>query len=143
MIDSLYCITLRQPWAWAMACLDKRIENRVWIPRRGMHGKPIAIHAGQAFDDDGARWLWRRGLLKAPFPPGVRVRGAVVAVATFDRVVSVSNDPWFTGPVGWVFSACVALPSPVPCRGQLGLWLLPEDVRVEVLSQMPIREEQQ
>jgi hypothetical protein len=39
-------ITLWPEWAWAIANLDKRIENRIWSPPKGMIGQRIAIHAG-------------------------------------------------------------------------------------------------
>lgn len=41
-------ITLWPEWAWAIARLDKRIENRGWVPPRGalVPGDWLAIHAG-------------------------------------------------------------------------------------------------
>lgn len=42
-------LTVRQPWAWAIARGHKPIENRSWAPTyRG----PLAIHAAAKWDDD-------------------------------------------------------------------------------------------
>jgi hypothetical protein len=136
-MKTLYALTIQQPWAWVICYLDKRIENRDWAPPRQMIGRHIAIHAGKAFDEDGFRWLFRNKLITVPFPPASSVRGAVIGVATLDSVITRSDDPWLQGHFGWVLRDVQALPSPVPCRGALKLWALPEGVQVEVLSQLP------
>lgn len=136
MLDQLYAVTLRQPWAWAIAHCGKRIENRTWSPRHSLIGQRIAIHAGKSMDEDGFRWLYKRKLITVPFPPAAHVRGAIVAVATYQGAVRQSDDPWFFGPVGWVLSDVVSLLAPVPCRGALGLWIVPDDVRIEIWSQL-------
>ncbi len=54
------------------------------------------------------------------------VRGAIVAVARLEGVVTRSDDPWFFGPFGWVLGEVTAI-EPVPCRGAQRLWALDED----------------
>ncbi len=40
-------LTIRQPWAWAITCGLKRVENRTWSTNyRG----PLLIHAGKTVD---------------------------------------------------------------------------------------------
>jgi hypothetical protein len=47
-------LTVRQPWAWAIARGHKPIENRSWTTSyRG----PLAIHAAAKWDDDGENAL--------------------------------------------------------------------------------------
>lgn len=43
---------------------------------------------------------------------------------------------WFFGPVVYVLTDIVALRKPVPCRGMLGFWRVPEDKRADVYTQL-------
>jgi len=45
-------LTLKQPWAWAVAHAGKDVENRTWKPHNYLIGQRIAIHSGMSFDDD-------------------------------------------------------------------------------------------
>lgn len=40
-------LTLKQPWAWAVAHAGKDVENRTWKPPASVIGHRIAIHAGR------------------------------------------------------------------------------------------------
>ncbi len=131
-------LTVRQPWAWAIAHGYKTIENRTWVPPLEP-GELLAIHAGRAKAstedlDLAARRLGRRANLPQDFE-----RGAVIAVVRFQRIVEASGNRWFEGPIGWVLYDAVALPSPVKCNGRLGLWYLPPKVEARVLRQVPRR----
>lgn len=140
-------LTLHQPWAWAIAHADKRIENRTWYPPSELLGREIAIHAGKRFDEAGAAWM-TSGMGsgcedRLPVPEVAdTVFGAVVAVARLYAATERrpdESDPrrrWWAGPVGWLLQDVVALPTPVPCRGAQGLWILPADVEAEVLRQI-------
>jgi len=50
-------LTLKQPWAWAVAHAGKDVENRTWKPPASVIGQRIAIHAGctplDANDEEG------------------------------------------------------------------------------------------
>jgi hypothetical protein len=153
-------LTVRQPWAWAIAEGLKTVENRSRKPPEGHIGTRIAIHAGKApyrttfatpaedLTDKG----WPPSLLLPMTACNAgAVYGAVIAVATLAGWVnesgeaslidfrgwprSVIGSPWFTGPFGWVLTDVVKLSEPVPARGQLGLWTLPEDVEAAVVDQ--------
>jgi hypothetical protein len=90
-----------------------------------------------------------------------RITSAVIGVATVDKVldgwdedairdhadvISYSNGEnlgpaqirWFFGPVGYVLHDDRVLTTPVPCRGQLGFWTLPDDVAALVTKQIEI-----
>jgi len=89
-----------------------------------------------------------------------RVTSAVIGVARIDKVleggwnaesirefadtISFSDGSllgheqlrWFFGPVGYLTREAVAIAKPVPCRGQLGFWTLPDDVCNAVTAQL-------
>lgn len=124
-------LTVRQPWAWAIAEGHKDIENRSWYPRLEP-GEVLAIHAGCAAPDwDDVERVTRlvggRGAVPQEYD-----RGCVVAVVRYGRAVESARSKWFSGPVGWVLLGATALRSPVPCKGQLGLWCLPPGVERSV-----------
>lgn len=119
----LNAITLHRPWAYAVAHLDKRIENRGW-PCPLPVGSLIAIHAGRRFDFESAEKIRARGY---ECPEHEQHPMGIVAMARFMGNVSSSNSHWFIGPIGWELSDVVAIP-PVPCKGKQGLWLVSGDL---------------
>lgn len=153
----LRAITVRQPWAWAIEIGAKLVENRSRLtPYRG----PLAIHAGQQFSARGKydRRVWAevnrwREAHPDPMLPGSlpwERTGVIVAVA---NLVDAHSDesccrPWgessYDEAVGGrrlavahlVLEDVRALPEPVPCRGMLGLWRPPPEVRDEVAVQL-------
>lgn len=123
-------ITIRQPWATAIACGLKRIETRRWATT---HRGPLAIHAGLA---ESLALLGGMLDLVPELPPGPYPRGAVVAVCTLAACEKMTEAPddlerrlgWFgPGRYGWSLEDVRALPRPVAARGALGLWRVPED----------------
>lgn len=123
-------LTLQRPWEWAIFDVDadKDVENRTWQPPADMIGHYLAIHAGKTWDHDGARWIQGRfGLIVPNDTPS----GAIVGVVRLVDVVTESDNPWFAGPFGWRLARKVAI-EPVPCRGALKLWELPDDVLEQV-----------
>lgn len=133
-------LTVRQPWAWAIAAGGKDVENRTWTTRwRGR----LLIHAGTALDEWGhheqrvlAAWqalhgrpLDYRTLAQLP-------RAAVVATADLVDVHPASGacclSPWGQrwqddtaergGIHHWVLADVHQLPEPIPARGRQGLW---------------------
>jgi hypothetical protein len=130
-------LTVRNPWAWAIAAGFKPVDNRSLNTRyRG----PLAIHAGQtgsargAHDPrilDAARQLNEHAVDRRQLP-----LGAVVALA---ELIDCHPDqgccrPWGeseyeeaggrkrTAIYHLVLDDVRQLVEPVPCRGALGLW---------------------
>lgn len=138
----------------------KCVENRTrrppanLAPTREGPGEVFAIHAAAAPDGEAIEDLERRGYILPgawPLAADVPIRerssaccGAVVGVARIERVVEQERWEvclpggqlrWWIGPVGWLLCEVVALPTPVPCKGQQGHgWRLPEDVEEMVVE---------
>lgn len=142
-------LTLQAPWGWAITTAGKNIENRTWPPRVPP-GTLIAIHAGKTLDD-GARhhpamrhamqavegetdpWLIP-GVIGVATVFGAHAAGAACtpACATWGMPQDDEARTWHWQILGW------PLATPVPCRGALGLWTLPEDVEAAVRRQLDL-----
>ncbi len=129
-------LTVRQPWAWAIAKGMKLVENRTWYPSDDVIGARLAIHAGKAKPDvaDITTVAKRCGMKGAQL---ILPRGAIVATVRVTGVarkrseVPVAQRAWFSGPVGWLLDEVEELVEPVESKGQLGLW--------QVKVQLPVR----
>jgi ASCH domain len=125
-------LTVRQPWASAIAHADKRIENRTWTtPHRG----PVLIHSAAKPDQHATRYAPMTAIVR-----GLQLDlGAVIAVA---RIVDCHSDdgecaPWaMPGHFHWRLDRVAALPLPVPATGALQLWTPPEKVLETVRLQL-------
>lgn len=130
-------LTLRQPWAWAIAHAGKDVENRTWgTSWRGLLG----IHAGLALDEHGShdqRVLAARtalGLDTARHWPAQEPRGALVAAVQLVGVHLATgaccDSPWgqrwadgTSRPVHhWELAEVHQLLEPIPATGRQGLW---------------------
>lgn len=130
----MMCLTVRQPWAAAMFApvAAKDIENRSWATRyRGR----IAIHVAQRLDDGGLE------ILGQPTGDALRDLGRIIGtVEVVDCHEAGSRDcdgdrwgcydnPWAFWPtehgqrlVHWRIDHPRPFVTPIPARGQVGLW---------------------
>ena len=143
-MGEMRALSVQQPWAWAIAAGKKPIENRTWpTTYRGL----LAIHASKKLDDGAlldrcsplARAVaWHTRL----WTPPEYALGAVIAVAEMtgchDGAMEqggcsewASRWQWH-----WCLTGARCLAEPVPCRGALGLWRLPEDVEKAIREQL-------
>lgn len=132
-------LTLTQPWATLIALGQKRIETRDWYtPYRG----PIAIHAAKGQPDWAAEFendLWCNSMEDYGFElPRETPRGAIVAIAHLADVCGMTREMiqdlartnyaefnfgnWAAGRFAWRLTDIRPLATPIPARGQLGLW---------------------
>lgn len=136
------CLTVRQPWAAAIAHHGKDVENRTWTTNyRG----PIAILAGRHYDD----WA----LPTVEELAGTRLdrmtAGAVLAVA--DLVDVHPGDTCRTGEDGvcspwadipepaefhWILANVRPLARPYGLMGSLGLRILPAALEQDILDRI-------
>jgi hypothetical protein len=150
-VTGIRALTIMEPWCSAIAFGGKRVENRSWPTAwRG----PLALHAGRSVDWEAPDMAWRAASLTflrdAP-PREWRAKaclGAVIAVADLTGChprYHVCNpggpvtvcSPWAAwGQCHWLLGNVRPLPEPVPCKGALGLWRLPEDAEKAVRAQL-------
>ncbi len=143
-------LTVQEPWCSAITYGTKRVENRTWAtPYRGL----LAVHAGRSVDFEASDIAWKAASLShlRDTPPSAWKDvplGAIIAVAELagchrDEETALYRagmppcSPWAVSCAWhWVLRNVRSLPAPVPCRGMLGLWRLPEDVEEAVRAQL-------
>lgn len=122
-------ITLRQPWATAVAELGKRLENRTWRLPDGY----LWLHAG-------ARSGWDAAGPAHPAFAGASPGSGLITFSAVIALVRVTGahhaadcirggrccDPWAAvGQVHHALELTAVLPEPVPADGRQKLWPLP------------------
>jgi hypothetical protein len=134
-------ITLQQPWATLVARGLKKMETRSWWTG---HVGWMAIHAGGNFPPKARaleRELASEGILTDPpvftAVVGYCWSGIVMAApdarpSAFERRVG----DYGVGRWAWVLEDAVAI-EPIACKGQLGLWTLPNPVIQALRKQIP------
>lgn len=155
-------ITVRQPYAWAIANGGKTVENR---GSGTEYQGPILIHAGRAWSREGGgdrrvlaafrKFLaphQRQDAIDPAVHPDRFEFGAVIAVADLDHVHLVARmgccppwgERWHAGPrstrraVHLVLTNVRPLPEPVAARGALGLWTPPAEVVRAAMEQLEV-----
>jgi hypothetical protein len=155
-------LTVRQPWAEAIACGAKLVENRSFS---ASYRGPLAIHAAKGWAewgvyDERLLALWPKGgvgrfgysLRHVPAyhgrPPSPFRAGVVLAVAELVDVHPAVGccKPWgedhYAASDGrrrsnvhhWVLEGVMRLDQPVPARGRLGLWTPDPDLLEELVA---------
>ena len=136
-------ISVRAPWWWAILHLGKPIENRNWPT--GFRGR-VYLHASKWWSMEGVVDDWDAAAAcykasgGAPFDPGITFRdmktlgGCIVGTVDVVGCVSQSESPWFFGEYGFVLANPVAFDTPIPCKGALGFFTVPNDV-LELLNE--------
>lgn len=139
----VYSLTLWRPWPLAIIAGGKRVENRP-RPWRCLEGNLVALHAGHAWDANGAHRINQLVPELADLDEDLQLLwdqpGHIVAVAKVWKVAAYSRrlcdmreaSPWSTGPWCHYLSEVVALTKPVPYRGHQGVRKVPEDLAVEL-----------
>ena len=140
------CLTIIQPWVWAIEHAGKRCENRSWpTNRRG----PLLLHAGMKYDHDGEafvkRLCRREGIDFPDNAPLTLLRGGVLLrvllvgcfragdktyhdardLPTIDRPVPADQRPWIFGPWCHLYDR-IELVDPVAVRGMPGYFNPPD-----------------
>ena len=133
--------TTRIPLAVMIAMGIKQWENRAAMPSppRGQ----CAMTCSKSSDArEYANFLvWAQRVFKpevcAELPAWEQVaswRGKMVAVCDYEASFAAPKPPvWDEGyPVWWHLSNVRLLDEPIPCRGNVGMWRLPEDVKQKI-----------
>ena len=119
-------ISIQQPYADLILTGQKDIENRTWKLPSWILNKRVYVHAGKIWDgykDDN--WAETFGIYNDPAR-----RGMILGEVTFIECVSASTikgfSQWFYGPYGWVIENPVRYDKPIPYKGQLGFFEVPD-----------------
>lgn len=135
----LKCLTVKQPWASLIMGDAKDIENRDWPTTiRGV----IGIHSSKLLEqvEMKAACDLMRGFIPMFSELTFRKRsvfplGSILGTVELVDCVTSSNSPWFVGEYGLVLRNPVVFQKPIPCRGQLGLWMVPNHLLPAVREQ--------
>jgi hypothetical protein len=134
------CLSIHQPWAWAILHAGKAVENRTWPTS---HRGPLLIHASKSrasYDaQDAVAWRQRYGVELPPWDS--LTIGALVGVVELAACVQASGagisaeqkawldaHPFTEGPVCWVLKYPRAFAEPIPYRGAQGIFTVPDEV---------------
>lgn len=145
----LKALSMTQPHAQLVVEGYKLFETRSW--GTGYRGR-IAIHASKGFPRSS------QALLEDGDPiadtlnraPGELQRGAIIGLVTIKDCLPVSvafprysPDPieqvfgdWSPGRYIWQLEDPLRLQRPIPVKGMLGLWAVPQDIAGQVLEQL-------
>lgn len=120
-----FAISVRQPWAWAITCAGKDIENRSWrSPNPGLNFRgPVCIHAAKGMTkgeyEDASDFMAH--IAVGCVLPDALLRGGIIGVAEVVDIVRESSSPWWMGPRGLVLANVRPIPF-IPVGGQLGFF---------------------
>ena len=128
-------LSIRQPWAWAIAFGLKDIENRTTfaVNKGDMKPKDICVHAAKGMTQDEydstRRFMAELGI-ECPRPDDL-VRGAIIGTCTVVDVVKKHDSPWFFGPRGLVLTNQKTI-SPIASSGALGYFKWSADGEIDM-----------
>jgi hypothetical protein len=126
----LKCLSIRQPWAWAILHAGKDVENRTWLTKyRG----PLAIHASHGCTRGqylaASAEIEKISGLKVP-PLEDLPRGAVVGTVNLvDCHGETTDNDWALGGHGWLFLSEPKACQPLPMKGRLGIFQIDAELR--------------
>ena len=131
-------LSVRAPWWWFILHAGKDIENRDWPTRfRGT----VYLHASKWFNlaevhEDAVEAMDIFRSIQTGFGAGATmtfremksVGGCIVGKVDIVDCVSKSDSPWFFGKYGFVLSNPVAFENPIPFKGALGFFDVPDEL---------------
>lgn len=127
-------LSVRAPWWWFILHGGKDIENRDWATRfRG----PVLVHASKWWN--GSDVLGDLdGIRSDILEPGVGIPprlsdlmpfgGCIVGRVEIVDCVRAHNSRWFFGDYGFVLRNPVAFENPIPFKGALGFFDVPDGI---------------
>lgn len=131
MSGTMRCLSIRQPFSWAICAGLRDVENRTWsTDYRGQ----IAIHASSKPIEKGR---FDGSLDNSQF-----TRGAIIGVVDLIDVVELTealeSDRWAKGPICWLLRNGVLFDEPIPAKGKMQLYGLAEDVANAVRNRLSL-----
>jgi hypothetical protein len=147
-------LSIKQPLAGLVIAGIKNVENRSWPPK---HTPGLLAIVSTATPDAVKWWQPMRDRCKnlgVTFPEELcRINGAVLGTVEFNYVVWMdehgtpeSDHPrlkksaimtwWNTDSIGFIFEHPRRLVTPIPIKGQLGLYNLAPEIEAEIKKQL-------
>ena len=119
------CISIKQPWAWAIFH-GKPVENRTW---KTAYRGDLLIQASKTFDKEGYLWM-EENFLRTSVLPDLEdfVFGAIIGKVTMTDCVISHPSPFFFGPYGHVYADPVEFKEPIPFKGKLKFFDVPDEL---------------
>jgi hypothetical protein len=145
-------LTVRQPYADAIAHGAKTVENRTKPLSPKYVGVPVLLHAAKEPHATGITAAGLAEFTGVPVTAWADTRSAVLAVIRFRGSHRAADDTWCCRPWGqvttrvqpevwhWEIDQVTRLAKPVPATGALGFWTVPDDVLTAVQQQITIPE---
>lgn len=120
-------LSLKQPWATLIVTGIKPIENRKW--KSSYRGR-LLIHASKTWDKEGAQWICDNfPNLRSFILLGKHLlKGYLFGSVEMIDCVKDYDSKWFFGPYGFVFEDPVIFDNPIPYKGQLGIFEVPDSI---------------
>ncbi|MDE2106620.1 MAG: ASCH domain-containing protein [Patescibacteria group bacterium] len=131
-------LSIKQPWAHLIVNGIKDIENRDWpTKQRGI----VAVHSSAKLERAEMKSACDL-LMQICIPFSARrfqdekfPTGSILGTVEIVDCVAESDSLWFFGKYGFVLQNPVAFDVPIPCRGALGFWNVPENILPQMREQ--------
>lgn len=125
-------LSIKQPWAELILRGIKDVENRTW---KTNHRGLLLIHTSKGLDADAMLALNNNEIPGIKWPDEFKVgnlpKGAIVGVCKIHICSFSKHSQWHEdGLWGWYLKNIRRFDEPIPYRGQLGLFDVPDDVVV-------------
>jgi hypothetical protein len=120
-------LSIQQPWASLIIRGHKDVENRSWPTNyRG----PLLIHAGKTFDREGLLFIRNTfGYICDGLEDGsIFPLGCIIGRVNLIGCCTRHPSKWFFGPYGFVLQSPVIMKPPIPYRGKLSLFDIPDEI---------------
>jgi len=115
------CLSVRQPWATLIVMGLKDVENRRWVPR---HRGRLLIHAGASMTVSDLDYLARKYGIE--LDRSSLVLGAILGAVDLIDCKKKASSRWHVrGQFGWYLTDPRRLRTPIPYKGQLGIFEVP------------------
>ena len=134
--------TTRLPLAVMIACGIKQWENRnaMPMPSKGICAMTVS-RSSSAIEYEGfIAWAYKAlspelANLLPLWEQISNLRGKLIAICDYDASYTPGPLIWNEGyPVWWHLTNVRLLNEPIPCRGNIGMWTLPESI-VDTIQQ--------
>lgn len=136
--QTVYALSLWEPWAILIPLGEKKWETRHWKPPEHMIGCLFVIHAAKRWTADERRYAYtapfQEALRRHGYRPDHLPLGAAVGTARLLRYIPTEDYTLYVPPsdypfgnygperYAWEYGEPELFETPIPCRGYQGIW---------------------